>query len=123
MERKPKMFRKPTLPFLGLAVTVVALAVGGTAVNGEIAKRGDAPVSQAHANAAPRLAADTPLSVECWQEGQKIISQDKLYGFTVSSLIDSSSVSFRRAPRGNANVFIVSLKHSTCLIRDASRSE
>jgi len=114
------MFRKPALPLLGLAVAVLALVAGGTAGYGEIAKRGDAPARPANSSAAPRLAADTPLSVECWQEGQKIISESKLYGFTVSSLIDSSSVSFRRAPRGNVNVFIVSLKHSTCLIRDAS---
>jgi len=116
------MLRKPALPLLGLAVSVLALAAGGPAVYGEIAKRGDAPPRHV-ANAAPRLAADTPLSVECWQEGQKIISENKLFGFTVSSLIDSSSVSFRRSPRGNVNVFIVSLKHSTCLIRDASRGD
>jgi hypothetical protein len=114
------MFRKPALPLLGLAVSVLALLAGGTAGYGEIAKRGDAPARPANSSAAPRLAADTPLSVECWQEGQKIISENKLYGFTVSSLIDSSSVSFRRSPRGNVNIFIVSLKHSTCLIRDAS---
>lgn len=117
------MFRKPTLPLLGLAVSVLAFAAGGTAVYGEIAKRGDAPAQHVNADAAPRLAADTPLSVECWQEGQKIISESKLYGFTVSSLIDSSSVSFRRSPRGNVNIFIVSLKHSTCLIRDSSRGD
>jgi len=116
------MFRKSTLPLLGLAVTVLALAAGGTTVFGEIAKRGDAPARHV-VDAAPRLAADTPLSVECWQEGQKIISESKLYGFTVSSLIDSSSVSFRRNPRGNVNIFIVSLKHSTCLIRDSSRGD
>jgi hypothetical protein len=117
------MLRKPALPLLGLAVTVLALAAGGPAVYGEIAKRGDAPARHAATEVAPRLAADTPLSVECWQEGQKIISESKLFGFTVSSLIDSSSVSFRRSPRGNVNVFIVSLKHSTCLIRDASRGD
>ena len=114
------MFRKPSMPILGLVISVFAFAVGGTAVQGEIAKRSGA-VPQAHPEViAPRLAADTPLTVECWQEGRKIISEDKLYGFTVNSLIDGSTVSFRRVPRGNVNVFIVSLKHSTCLIRDAS---
>lgn len=117
------MLRKPTLPRFGLTVSVLAFAVGGSAVYGEIAKRADAPVRQVSETSAPRLAADTPLTVECWQEGQKIISENKLYGFTLSSLIDRSSVSFRRAPGGNVNVFIVSLKHSTCLIRDASRGE
>jgi hypothetical protein len=117
------MFRKTALPLLGLAVSVLALAAGGTAGYGEIAKHGDAPPRPENAVPAPRLAADTPLSVECWQEGQKIISESKLFGFTVSSLIDSSSVSFRRKPGGNVNIFIVSLKHSTCLIRDSSRGD
>lgn len=114
------MFRKLALPLLGLAVSVLALAVGGTAGYGEIAKHGDAPPRPENAVAAPRLAPDTPLSVECWQEGQKIIAESKLYGFTVKSLINTPSVSFRRKPRGNVNVFIVSLDRSTCLIRDAS---
>lgn len=117
------MSRKTSLPLLGLAVSVLAFAIGGTAAIGEIAKRGDAPARNPAMMPAPRLAADTPLTVECWQEGQKIISQNRLYGFTVNSLIDSSSVSFRRAPRGNVNVFIVALKQSTCLIRDASGGE
>jgi hypothetical protein len=117
------MFRNTKLIPLGLAVSVLAVAGGITAASGEIAKRGDAPPAHASTLSAPRLAADTPLSVDCWQEGQKIIAENSLYGFTVSSLIDSSSVSFRRSPRGNVNVFIVSLKHSTCLIRDASRGK
>jgi hypothetical protein len=114
------MFRTHKLPLLGIAITALGLALGGTAVNGEIAKRSAAAPKQTVQHAAPRLAADTPLRVECWQDGQRIIAEDSLYGFTTNSLIDNSSLSFRRKAGGNANVFILSLKHSTCMIRDAS---
>lgn len=114
------MFPTPKLPLLGIAITALGLAIGATAVNGEIAKRGGPAPKQTAQHAAPRLAADTPLRVECWQDGQRIIVEDKLFGFSVNSLLDNASLSFRRAPGGNVNVFILSLKHSTCLIRDAS---
>lgn len=70
-----------------------------------------------------RLATDTPLRVECWQEGRKIIDEEALFGFSVSSLFDRASVSFRRKAQGDPTVFIVSLKHSTCLIRGAPSGE
>lgn len=114
------MFPTPKLPLLGIAITALGLALGGTAVNGEIAKRNGPAPKQTAQHASPRLAADTPLRVECWQDGQRIITEDKLYGFTMNSLLDNSSLSFRRAPGGDVNLFILSLKHSTCLIRDAS---
>ncbi len=38
----------------------------------------------------------------------------------MNSLLGNSSLSFRRAPGSEVNLFILSLKHATCLIRDAS---
>lgn len=114
------MISSPKLRLLGFVVAALGLALGASAVNGEIANRsGTAPVQTAQ-NAAARLAADTPLRVECWQEGKRIINEDKLYGFSVSSLLNNASLSFRQVPGGDVNVFVLSLKHSTCLIRDAS---
>lgn len=113
------MFHTPNLPILGLAAAV-ALAIFGTAAQGEIANRGKAKTkASTPISSAIRLAPDTPLKVECWQEGRKIITEDGIYGFTVKSLIESTSVSFRRKPGSTADLFIVSLKHSTCLIRAA----
>lgn len=114
------MFRTPKRHVLGIAVTALGLAIGASSVNGEIAKRDGPAPKQVSGNAGPRLAADTPIRVECWQDGQRIITEEKLYGFSVNSLLNNASLSFRRTPGGNVNVFILSLKHSTCLIRDAS---
>jgi len=114
------MFRTPKLHVLGIAVTALGIAIGASSVSGEIAKRDRPSPKQMSEHAGPRLAADTPLRVECWQEGKRIIAEDKLYGFSVSSLLNNAALSFRQVPGGNVNVFILSLKHSTCLIRDAS---
>ena len=115
------MFRKPTIPVLGLAVMIM-FALFGSAVQGDIAKLGGTSSAQeASTVSAPRLAPDPPLIVECWQEGRKIIAEDGLYGFTVSSLLEGESISFRRAPRGNVDVVVVSTKHTTCMIRHSAR--
>ena len=115
------MFRKPTIHVLGLAVTIT-FAAFGSAVQGEIAKRGGTSSAQeASTVSAARLAPEPPLIVECWQDGKKIIAEDGLYGFTVNSLLEGNSISFRRTPRGNAEVIVVSTTHSTCLIRHSTR--
>lgn len=117
------MFRKPTIQVLGLTVTIT-FAVFGSAVQGEIAKHGGTSSAQeASTVAAARLAPEPPLMVECWQYGKKIITEDGLYGFTMNSLLEGKSISFRRAPRGNADVIVVSTAHSTCLIRHSTRDE
>ena len=117
------MFRKPTIQVLGLAITIT-FAVFGSAVQGEIAKRGGTGnAKKASTVSAPRLAPNPPLMLECWQDGKKIIAEDGLYGFTMNSLLEGESISFRRAPRGNADVIVVSTAHSTCLIRHSTRDK
>jgi hypothetical protein len=117
------MFRKPTIQVLGLTVTIT-FAVFGSAAQGEIAKRsGTSSEREAPTVSAARLAPEPPLKVECWQYGKKIIAEDGLYGFTMNSLLEGESISFRRAPRGNADVIVVSTAHSTCLIRHSTRNK
>ncbi len=102
----------------------ILLTAAGATVHGEVTKQKRASEMATPAiSQAPRIATGTPLRVECWQEGRKIIDEEALYGFSINSLLDRTSVSFRRAAQGDPTVFIISLKRSTCLIREASRGK
>lgn len=114
------LFKATPRIFCGILAGIL-LTAAGTTVHSEVTKQKRASEMRTPIiSQAPRIATDTPLHVECWQEGRKIIDEEALYGFSVSSLLDRGSVSFRRAAQGDPTVFIVSLKHSTCLIRGAS---
>ena len=117
------MSHKPTIHVLGLAVTI-SFAVFGSAAQGDIIKR-SGPGSAQEAASVPgsKLAPKSPMKIECWQAGKRIISEDGFSGFTVDSLREGKSISLRRAPRGNVDVVVVSTKYTTCLIRHSARAK
>ena len=115
------MFSNRKLAVLAAALTVLAASSLSIGLHAEITK-GSAKGHAINAAAGTtRLATNTPIRVECWQEGRKIIDETQLYSFSVNSLLEQVSVSFRREARGNPDVFIVSLKHATCLIQGRTR--
>jgi hypothetical protein len=115
------MFFNRRLAVLAAALTILAASSHGIGLHAEITK-GSAKGHAINAAAGTtRLATNMPIRVECWQEGRKIIDEKQMYSFSVNSLLEQVSVSFRREARGNPDVFIVSLKHATCLIQGTKR--
>lgn len=115
------MFSNRRLAALAAALTILAASSQNAGLHAEIKKGSAKGHAVSAAAGTTRLATNMPIRVECWQEGRKIIDEKQMYSFSVNSLLEQVSVSFRREARGNPDVFIVSLKHATCLIQGTKR--
>ncbi len=115
------MFSNRKLVVLAAALTILAASSQSIGLHAEITKGSAKGHAINAAGGTTRLATNIPLRVECWQEGRKIIDEKEMYSFSINSLLEQVSVSFRREARGNPDLFIVSLKHSTCLIQGTKR--
>ena len=97
-------FRLRLAAVLAVCLTAPAMA--------EIAR---APVSEA---GRPVTKAQ-PMRLECWQHGQRIISEAPLQGFNLGPALRGQSVQFPRGGSGAAEVVLLAVGDATCLLRPA----
>lgn len=115
------MLKRATVLILGSLVLNTGAATVRPA-SAEIATTADeGKKTSTTQNQRGQIARDTPLSVQCWQEGAKIIDESRLYGFSVNTLLDRSALTFKTSKRGEPTMFIVSFKNSLCLIRGPAK--
>ena len=105
----------------GLLVVAGALALGAPLSLGwgEVTKSGE-PTPRARPEALALGPADgTELRAQCWQEGVKIIDQDRLQGLSLNALTEQQSVSFKRLAEQQPSVFILPFAAGLCLVQPA----
>ncbi len=104
-------------PLLGAVLGGLLLAPAAPGL-GEVTKTREAmpPIQQKQIPPAP-VHGDTPLRVQCWQEGVKIIDQDGLKGLSLNSVTQQRSVSFKRLSEAQPSVFILPFDKSICLVQ------
>lgn len=100
----------PRLPHRGprLAALLVLAGLAALPAAAEIAK---APERRA-----PTVTAPVAMRLECWQQGQRIIAEAPLQGFNLGTALRGQAVLFQ-ADNGAAEVVVLPLGESTCLIR------
>jgi hypothetical protein len=94
-----------------------ALILPAATATSELSIRRPAGLPEGAVTQWPELISTQPLSVECWQEGVKIIAERDLHGISVNDLLQREAVSFRRQNENYPSVHVVALHDSTCLIR------
>ena len=64
-----------------------------------------------------RLVSSDTVTLQCWQQGVRIINEDELGGLSVSTLLQQQSVSFGAATGQSPTVVLLSLAEATCIVR------
>lgn len=89
-----------------MAALVLALSLPGRAEIAKMPEREAAPVVRS-----------VPLGVECWQQGQRIIAERGLKGPNLGAVLREQALLLTRRDGGGAEVVIVALGDTTCLLQ------
>ncbi|MEZ5931310.1 MAG: hypothetical protein R3F54_05070 [Alphaproteobacteria bacterium] len=104
---------------LTLASLLALLALASTSVvRAEVVDAKGGPVTVEPKPSAPVLQKDQ-ASLECWQNGRRIIQQAGLRGVTVKALTSKGAVAFKQDDDQQPDLFLLPFDDSLCLISPA----
>ncbi len=92
-----------------------------------------APLVQSHGEVSEGSGRDTPalaaspgapgnpfararLTLQCWQDGVKIVEERNLRGMSLDTLLEDNVVSFGHDDEANGGVLVISFADATCLV-------
>lgn len=77
----------------------------------------DAPALAASRGAPGNPFARARLTLQCWQDGVKIVEERNLRGMSLDTLLEENVVSFGRDDEANGGVLVISFADATCLVK------
>lgn len=97
---------------LGMVLVLAACSIGwGALVSAEVVGS-TSPELQEEATAVHT----SPVSLQCWQKGRRIIQQKGLRGLAVNAVSKKGSVAFRRAGSEQPEIFLLPFEDGLCLV-------
>lgn len=77
----------------------------------------DAPTLAASRGGPGNPFARSRLTLQCWQEGVKIVEERNLQGMSLDTLLEDNVVSFGRDDEASGGVLVISFADATCLVK------